>query len=242
MEGWIKIHRRLTEWEWYTDINTFKLFMHLVLKANHKNNTHRGQLVKRGQLITGRYKLSSETGLSERQVRTALDKLLATNEVTSETTNKNSLITIINYDLYQNSETDRPAERPAKSPTNDQPLDHKQEVKNEKKKEIEVWFIDWFNFSMDNLKGSGKYKLNLKVKRQLHDRIKDGYTGDNFKHAFEAISKDQYHKDKGYKYLTPEFITRADKLEMWSNATITKLEEEKGKGKGGISMEEMYNS
>jgi hypothetical protein len=109
--------------------------MHLLLKANHKDNTHRGQLVKRGQLITGRYKLSGETGLSERQVRTALDKLLATNEVTSKTTNKNSLITILNYDLYQNSESERPTERPAKSPTNDQPDVHKQEVKNEKKKE-----------------------------------------------------------------------------------------------------------
>lgn len=135
MEGWIKIHRRLTEWEWYTDINTFKLFMHFLLKANHKENTHRGQLVKRGQLVTGRFKLSSETGLSERQVRTALDKLLATNEVTNETTNKNSLITIINYDLYQNSELERPATRP----TNDQPDVHKQEVKNEKKKELKAF-------------------------------------------------------------------------------------------------------
>ena len=74
-------------------------------------------------------------GLSERQVRTALDKLLATNEVTNEATNKNSLITIINYDLYQNSELERPATRP----TNDQPLDHKQEVKNEKKKELKAF-------------------------------------------------------------------------------------------------------
>ena len=111
-----------------------------------------------------------------------------------------------------------------------------------KEKEKEQWFIGWFNSSMTSLKGSGKYKLNAKVKKQLHARIKEGYKSEDFKHAFEAISKDQYHKDKGYKFLTPEFITRTDKLELWSNAEIQKLEEEKGKGKGGVSMEELYNS
>jgi uncharacterized phage protein (TIGR02220 family) len=84
--------------------------------------------------------------------------------------------------------------------------------------------------------------LNAKVKKQLHERIKEGYTSENFKHAFTAISKDQYHNEKGYKYLTPEFITRANKLEMWSNASIEKLESEKGTGTGGVSMEELYNS
>ena len=112
----------------------------------------------------------------------------------------------------------------------------KEDTKNE------VWFIGWFNSSMTELKGSGKYKLNKKVKDQLHARIKEGYKSEAFIHAFKAISKDQYHSDKGFKYLTPEFITRTDKLELWSNAAVEKLEEEKGKGSGGVSMEELYNS
>ena len=33
MSGWIKIHRKITEWEWYDDVNTFRLFMHLILKS-----------------------------------------------------------------------------------------------------------------------------------------------------------------------------------------------------------------
>jgi hypothetical protein len=37
MSGWIKIHRSILEWEWYEDTNTFRLFMHLILKANHKD-------------------------------------------------------------------------------------------------------------------------------------------------------------------------------------------------------------
>ena len=111
------------------------------------------------------------------------------------------------------------------------------------KRDAEKWFIDWFNDSMATIKGKkGKYKLNDKIKKQLHARIKEGYKSESFIHAFKAISKDQYHSDKGFKFLTPEFITRTDKLELWSNAAVEKLEEDKGKGSGGVSMEELYNS
>jgi len=226
MSGWIKIHRRLTEWEWYTDVNTCKLFLHLLLKANHKDNTHRGQSVKRGQLITGRFKLSSETGLSERQIRTALDKLLATNEVTSQTTNKNSLITILNYDLYQNSESERPAERPATSPTNDQPLDHKQEDNNEKKKEN--------NISV----------RQLTFKESLWSTYKTDYNVKTLE-AFYLYWTEHGDKDKKMRFEKQKSFSTNLRLKKWAKNDYDKTEnpiEEKGKGKGGISMEEMYNS
>ena len=91
-----------------------------------------------------------------------------------------------------------------------------EEIREDKKKE--QWFIDWFNTSMKKLKKKeGKFKLPNKVKAQLHARIKEGYTSANFISAFEAISNDSFHQANNYKHLTPEFITRADKLEMWSN-------------------------
>jgi hypothetical protein len=62
MSGWIKIHRSILEWEWYEDTNTFRLFMHLILKANHKDRNYKGKLIKRGSLVTGRELLSVETG------------------------------------------------------------------------------------------------------------------------------------------------------------------------------------
>lgn len=99
--GWIKTYRKLTEWEWYTDSHMVHLFIHLILKANHEDKRHRGRIVKRGQLVTSRKILSVETGISERSIRTCLDRLKATNELAIQATNRNSIITVCNYDNYQ---------------------------------------------------------------------------------------------------------------------------------------------
>jgi hypothetical protein len=45
MNGYIKLHRKLVDWEWYTDIPTKTLFIHLLLVANHKPNKWRGMLL-----------------------------------------------------------------------------------------------------------------------------------------------------------------------------------------------------
>jgi hypothetical protein len=105
VEGWIKLHRKFVNWEWFTDSKTSHLFLYLLLSANHEDKNWRGQNIKRGQLITGRKSLSEKTGLSEQVVRTSLNKLKSTNEITIKTTNKNSVITVLNYDLYQNKTT-----------------------------------------------------------------------------------------------------------------------------------------
>lgn len=106
MNGWIKLHRKFIEWEWYKDINTKVIFLHLLLKANHKDQKWQGLDIKRGQLITGRKSISLETGISEQSIRTSLNKLKSTNEITIHSNNKNSIITILNYDLYQNESED----------------------------------------------------------------------------------------------------------------------------------------
>ena len=91
----------MTEWEWYTDGNVFRVFMHLLLTANPEDRKWKGIVVKRGQVVTGRKALAEVLGLSEQQVRTALEKLKSTNEITSKTTNKFTIITICKYDSYQ---------------------------------------------------------------------------------------------------------------------------------------------
>ena len=81
---------------------------------------------------------------------------------------------------------------------------------------IDTFFIDLFN----STKGNGtptRYKLTDKVKKQLHARIKEGYTSEDFRKAILNCKNDQYHIETGLKHLTPEFITRADKLERHLN-------------------------
>jgi hypothetical protein len=97
----IKLYDKILQWEWYSDINTFRLFIHLLLKANYKDMKFEGKTIQRGQLITSLPSLSAQTGLSVRQVRVSLDKLKLTGEVTSTTYPKYRIITIVKYDSYQ---------------------------------------------------------------------------------------------------------------------------------------------
>lgn len=99
--GFIQLHRKLLDWEWYTDTNTKSLFIHILLKANHTGKNWRGIDIKRGSFVTSVNKLSLETGLSVKNVRTALSHLEQTNEVARSTSSINTTITVLNYDNYQ---------------------------------------------------------------------------------------------------------------------------------------------
>ena len=101
---YIKIFRKLLDWEWYTDVNTKTLFLHCLLKANWKDGAWHGYEIKRGQFITSIASLSKETGLSIRQVRTALKHLETTGEVTSKICSKFRIITVVSYDFFQSSD------------------------------------------------------------------------------------------------------------------------------------------
>jgi DNA-binding transcriptional MocR family regulator len=101
MDGWIKLHRKMLDWEWYNNNNTKIVFLHLLLTANHKEKKWKGITIKRGQKLTSIQHLAEDTNLSTQQVRTALDKLKSTNEITTKSTNKNTLITIEKYSDYQ---------------------------------------------------------------------------------------------------------------------------------------------
>lgn len=101
MEGYIKLHRKFLSWEWYDEVNTFKLWIHLLLVVNHEDNKWRGEVIKRGSTVTSYAQLSAQTGLTIQQVRTALKNLQKTGEVTKVTTSKNTVIIVTNYDKYQ---------------------------------------------------------------------------------------------------------------------------------------------
>ena len=104
--GFVALHRSLLSWGWHADPATGWLFVNLLLMANWTDSEWRGMTIKRGQLITGRKALAAQTGLSERQLRTALDHLKSTNELTIKSTNKFCLITIVNYGKFQDVQSD----------------------------------------------------------------------------------------------------------------------------------------
>lgn len=119
MEGWISLHRKFLDWEWFDDNNMVKLFIYLLLKANHKDGTWKGIEIKRGQLLTGLDKLNSDTKISIQSIRTCLKRLEKTGEINMQITNKYRLITLCNYDSYQKAQLDT-NNQPNNPPTSNQ--------------------------------------------------------------------------------------------------------------------------
>ncbi|MFA7020752.1 MAG: hypothetical protein WC215_04285 [Bacilli bacterium] len=111
--GYIRLYRSLLSWEWYTDTNTKAVFLHLILTANWEPKKWRGITIERGQRVYSRTSLSRELKMSERSIRTSLNHLISTGEVTNQTTPQYSIVTIKNYELYQQATSETTNDRPA---------------------------------------------------------------------------------------------------------------------------------
>ena len=99
--GWIKLHRKFLEWEWYTDSKMVHLFIHLLLSASIEDRKWKGIVLQRGQLATTYPELSKKTGLTVQNLRTCLEKLENSQIINREVTNKYTLVSICNYESYQ---------------------------------------------------------------------------------------------------------------------------------------------
>lgn len=101
VSGYIKIDRKILNWEWYKNLNTCRLFFHLLLKANWRDKKFEGKVIQKGSFVSSFQKLSQETGLTIREIRTAINHLKSTGELTVKTYSKYSLFTVNNYCQYQ---------------------------------------------------------------------------------------------------------------------------------------------
>ena len=104
--GWVKIYRSLIGWEWYSDPNTLCLWIHILLTVNYEPKQWRGIVIQPGQMVTSIGNLAEESGLSIQQTRTALDHLKLTGEITSTSTNRYTLITVVKWADFQANERD----------------------------------------------------------------------------------------------------------------------------------------
>jgi len=132
MSGWIKIHRKFLDWEWFNKSEAVHLFVYMLLKANHKDGKWQGIEVKRGQFISSLGNISNATGISIQTIRTILKKLEKTNEIELKSTSQFTIVTICKYECYQDQEEDT-----NKPLTNNQQTTNKQLTtnKNDKNKE-----------------------------------------------------------------------------------------------------------
>lgn len=130
LNGFVKIFRQLMEWEWYQDVPVKTLFLHCLLEANFKDKKCRGVELKRGQFLTSNDKLRIKTGLTLQQVRTAIKKLKSTGEITTKSTNRNTIITVVNYDFFQDK-NEVATDETTDETTDEQQTDNKQITNNQ---------------------------------------------------------------------------------------------------------------
>ena len=202
---YVKISRKILEWEWYTDVNTKVLFLHILLKANWKPGRFQGIEVPRGSFVTSLQNLAAETGLTIRNVRTALKHLENTGEVTSNRHAKFSVITIKNYDKYQSSDNQVTVNRQS----SDNQVTTIEEGKKERKEEynkspkgdyesrtpessIYATIRELYNSVC------GSYPRLVKMsdarKKAINARLKTGYTLDDFRKLFEKAEASDFLK------------------------------------------------
>lgn len=131
--GWIKVHRSITEWEWFKDVKTRLVFEYLLYTVNHAPKRWQGIEIAPGQTVTSVKKLAEANGISEQNVRTALNNLKSTGEITSRSTNKYTLVTVENWATYQLDEGELTSKLTSKL-TNNQQTTNKQLTTNKKEK------------------------------------------------------------------------------------------------------------
>lgn len=185
--GWIKLHRKILDWEWFTSPSTLQLFIYLLLRANKEDKKWRGILIKRGQLVTSVATISEETKLSTQQVRTSLNRLKSTNEITSKTTNRFTLVTVCKYESYQlYEEVEQQTKQQALQQTNNKQITNKQQqLKNNK-----------------NIRNNNKESIltNVRIDEKVTDAPVVATTTDDM----------EFRKEKFYQSLVP-YVTKYGK-------------------------------
>jgi hypothetical protein len=109
--GWISVHRKIKDKGWFLNSYYVHLWVYILIKANHeeKEFMFNGSLhkTKRGEFITGRNAIVKETGIPATTIERILDLFVKERQIGQQKNNKFRLITVINYDKYQDADNKR---------------------------------------------------------------------------------------------------------------------------------------
>ena len=221
MSGFIALHRTLLDWEWYSEPNTCRVFIHCLLKANWKDKNYRGKVVKRGHFLTSLEVLAQETGLSVRSVRTAIKNLKATHELTVIGTRQGTEIIINNYDSYQ-----EPTSKPTNGRQTELGGDDGNKPKSGQKATSEATNEDQPEAT------ENKEETNNDCDEATHEATDGRQTGDK-QATYEATTTNKVNKDNKsnkniYKRRLPEDFDLPQKwidsaIKYWSSKNRTDL-------------------
>jgi len=144
MDGYVRLHRTLPDWEWYNDDACLRLLIHLLMRVNWKPGKWKGIDVVPGSTITSIERLADSLGWSRSKLRHTMDKMKSSGDIATTTTNHWTTVTLVNWAKYQNNDqpssqpSDQPTANqwPTEQPTNSQPSATIEEGKKERRKEL----------------------------------------------------------------------------------------------------------
>jgi predicted transcriptional regulator len=191
-----------------------------LIKANHKERNYKGKVVQVGETLTGLDKLSNETNLSVQQIRTSLNKLKSTNEITINSSPQGTVIKVVNYGKYQvatNELTDEQQTNNKRVTTNKN--DNKEKKENKVVINVEM-FIEWFNNMKHKYKGiEGKFKTLDKTDLNNLTKLKESnYSSAEFEHAFKCMCNSKWVNDNNM--ITPAHFLRNENFMKYVNTEI----------------------
>lgn len=126
----IKLDRNIREWRWYKDPNTMRVFVDLLLDVNISDKEFMGITIHRGETATSYAAIANRLNLSIQNVRTAMEHLKLTGEITSKRYSKFQVISVVNYERYQRVPTQKLTIN--QQSTNSQLTINQQQLKNNK--------------------------------------------------------------------------------------------------------------
>ena len=211
--NWIKIHRKMLENPvCMKDADHLAIWTWLLMKVCWcpKDVMFGGERItlEPGQWTTGRKAIASELHISESKVYRVLKRFESEQLIEQRTDHQCTLVTILNWDKYQNSEQGTEQQVNNERTTSEQRVNTNKEYKNNKKGKKEK--KDKYSGEraeiityMNELLGT-KYKPNTEATKELiNARMREGFTVDDFKTVIYKKSKQWKDDPKMCKFLRP---------------------------------------
>ena len=185
-EAYIKLHRSMLDWEWYTDVNTSRVFIHCLLSANWGDGRFKGHEIPRGSFVSSYQNLAKETGLSIQSVRTSIKRLKSTGELTVSPHAKFSIFTVVNYSKYQGANTQANNQLTDNQQTTNKQLTTIEEEKEEKEEKKNNKYICSFN---DFWEAYPRKVEKARAYKSYQARLNDGYSEEDILTACKNYAK-----------------------------------------------------
>lgn len=131
--GFVKVSRKILDSDLIREPVTFTVFMYLILAASYRKDEYCGTEIKRGEVATSYPRIALATGITQRQARTAIGKLVRSGRVSVRKHSKFSVITLINYEKYQGMSDRRTAESQGDDIGEGREMSPLKEINNNKK-------------------------------------------------------------------------------------------------------------